>query len=58
MRDERLDDELLQFAGGAVDLNLLVESLVDPLLNLGDVLIYSDQTELAPSLDQLVWLGD
>lgn len=58
MRNERLDYELLQFAGGTIDLDVLVDAFVDPLLALSDVLIYSDQTELASSLDQLIWFGD
>ena len=58
VRNERFDDELLQFTGGTINLNLFVESFANPLLTLSNILIFSDQAELASLFDQLVWFGD
>lgn len=56
MRDKGLDEELSQDTLDVLDLLGLAGSGGDPLLGLGPGLVESEQTALASSLDQLVWL--
>jgi len=58
MRNEGLDNEVIQDAGDNFDLALLIHALLNPLHNFGPGLVNSQQARLSSALDQLVGLDD
>lgn len=44
MWDKRFDDEVSQFAGGVAHLLVFAHAFVDPLFNLGEVLVDGNQS--------------
>jgi hypothetical protein len=58
MGHKRLDQELSEVANNVLDLLLLARSLLNPGSCFGPGLVESQETTLASSLDQLIWLCD
>lgn len=56
MRQKRLDNERAQLADRGADGLVLAQTLGHPLLDLCEVLVDGDQSQLAATLDQLVGL--
>lgn len=58
MRDKRLDQELAEVALDVLDLLFLASAFCNPSTSFGPGLVEGEETALASTLDQLIWLSD
>jgi hypothetical protein len=58
VRNKWLDQELAEEALDVLDLLLLASAFCDPSTSIGPALVEGEQTALASTLDQLIWLSD